>query len=322
MKLLVKPAALAVGGGMAAGKASCVIGARTLFNRVIPRQDQLRVDISEMADGAKWEEYIKLIHKVKENFLPRPSEHVTIKSRDGLTLHGDLFLAEKPSKRTAIMFHGYTSCAMNDCPTMAEYFMERGFNTLLVDQRSHGKSEGSYIGFGILDRHDCLKWVEYIIERLGTESEIVLYGVSMGASTVLMASGLDAMPKNLKAVVADCAFTSPYDVFTHILKRDYHLPPHPIMDINERLCRRKAGYGFKDYSTIDAVKKAPCPILFIHGKEDLFVPTEMSIRNYESCTGPKKLLLVDNAGHAASLYENMELYENTVTEFLNEYLGG
>ena len=307
---------------MAAGTAACFIGARTLFNRVIPRQDQLRVDLDEMADGATWEEYIKLIHKVKENFLPRPSEHVTIKSRDGLTLHGDLFLAEKPSKRTAIMFHGYTSCAMNDLPTMAEYFMEHGFSTLLVDQRSHGKSEGSYIGFGILDRFDCLKWVEYIIERLGADSEIVLYGVSMGASTVLMASGLDGMPKNLKAVVADCAFTSPYDVFTHILKRDYHLPPHPIMDINERLCRRKAGYGFKDYSTIDAVKKAPCPILFIHGKEDLFVPTEMSIRNYESCTGPKKLLLVDNAGHAASLYENMELYENTVTEFLNEYLGG
>lgn len=322
MKLIIKPVALAAGGVLAAGTAACFVGALTLFNRVIPRQDKLRVDISEMADGEKWEEYIKLIHKVKENFLPRPSEHVTIKSRDGLTLHGDLYLAENPSKRTAILFHGYTSCGMNDCPTMAEYFMERGYNTLIVDQRSHGKSEGAYIGFGILDRFDCLKWIEYVIGRLGAESEIVLYGVSMGATTVLMASGLDAMPDNLKAVIADCAFTSPYEVFTHILKRDYHLPPHPIMDINERMCRRKAGYGFKDYSTLDAVKKAPCPILFIHGKEDLFVPTEMSVRNYESCTGEKRLLLVDNAGHAASLYENMELYENTVTEFLNAYLGG
>ena len=287
MKLNIGTAALAAGGILAAGTAACFIGARTLFDRVIPRQDQLRVDISEMADGEKWEEYIKLIHKVKEKFLKRPSEHVTIKSRDGLTLHGDLFAAEKPSKRTAILFHGYTSCGMNDCPTMAEYFMERGYNALIVDQRSHGKSEGRYIGFGILDRFDCLKWTEYIIGRFGEESEIVLYGV-----------------------------------FTHILKRDYHLPPHPIMDINERMCRRKAGYGFKDYSTLDAVKKAPCPILFIHGREDLFVPTEMSVRNYESCTGEKRLLLVDNAGHAASLYENKELYENTVTEFLNAYLGG
>lgn len=311
---------LMAGGLLAAGTAACFIGARTLFNRVIPRQDVLRVDISEMADAEKWEEYIKIIHAVKEKFLQRPSEHVTIRSRDGLTLHGDLFLSENPSKRTVILCHGYTSCGMNDCPTMAEYFMERGYNALIVDHRSHGKSEGQYVGFGILDRFDCLKWIEYVIGRLGDDSEIVLYGVSMGASTVLMASGSDELPANVKAIISDCAFTSPYDVFKHILKRDYHLPPRPIMDINERMCREKAGYGFRDYSTLDAVKKAPCPILFIHGKEDKFVPTEMTLKNYEACTGEKKLLLVENAGHAASLYENKELYENTVTEFLNAYL--
>lgn len=307
-------------GLLAAGTAACFIGARTLFNRVIPRQDGLRVDISEMADAEKWEEYIKIIHSVKEKFLQRPSEHVTIRSRDGLTLHGDLFLSENPSKRTVILCHGYTSCGMNDCPTMAEYFMERGYNALIVDHRSHGKSEGQYVGFGILDRFDCLKWIEYVIGRLGDDSEIVLYGVSMGAATVLMASGSDDFPENVKAIISDCAFTSPYDVFKHILKRDYHLPPRPIMDINERMCRKEAGYGFRDYSTLDAVKKAPCPILFIHGKEDKFVPTDMTVKNYEACTGEKRLLLVENAGHAASLYENKELYENTVTEFLNTYL--
>lgn len=308
------------GGLLAAGTAACFIGAHTLFNRVIPRQDVLRVDISEMADAEKWEEYIKIIHSVKEKFLQRPSEHVTIRSRDGLTLHGDLFLSENPSKRTVILCHGYTSCGMNDCPTMAEYFMERGYNALIVDHRAHGKSEGQYVGFGILDRFDCLKWIEYVIGRLGDDSEIVLYGVSMGASTVLMAGGSDELPENVKAIISDCAFTSPYDVFKHILKRDYHLPPRPIMDINERMCREKAGYGFRDYSTLDAVKKAPCPILFIHGKEDKFVPTDMTLKNYEACTGEKRLLLVENAGHAASLYENKELYEDTVTEFLNAYL--
>ena len=316
----IKPLFFAAGGILAAGTAACFIGARTLFERVIPRQREIRVDISEMADGYKWEEYKKIIHSVREKLLQRPYEHVTIKSRDALTLHGDLFMAEKKSKRTVILFHGYTSCGMNDCSTMAEYFMEHGYNALIVDQRSHGKSEGEYIGFGILDRFDCLKWTEYVIGRLGADSEVVLFGISMGASTVLMASGSEDLPKNVRAIISDCAFTSPYDVFKHILKRDYHLPPRPIMDINERMCRKKAGYGFRDYSTLDAVKKAPCPILFIHGKEDLFVPTEMTIRNYESCTGEKRLLLVENAGHGASLYENKELYEQTVTEFLNDYL--
>lgn len=311
---------LAAGGVLAAGAAACFIGARTLFNRVIPRQDEVRVDVSEMADGEKWEEYIKIIHSVRDKLLQRPFEHVTVKSRDGLTLHGDLFLAEKPSTRTAILFHGYTSCGMNDCSTMAEYFVERGFNALIIDQRSHGKSEGEYIGFGILDRFDCLKWINYVEERLGDKSEIVLYGVSMGASTVLMACGTQGFSKNVKAVISDCAFTSPYDVFKHILKRDYHLPPHPIMDINERLCRKKAGYGFKDFSTLEAASVAPCPILFIHGNEDKFVPTEMTLKNYKSFTSEKQLLIVDNAGHAASQYENPALYQKTVTEFLDRYL--
>lgn len=313
--------AAAVGGLFAAGTAASLIGAWTLFKRVIPRQRELKVDISEMADAEKWEEYIKIIHREKDKLIPRPSEHVTITSRDGLTLHGDLFLAQPAAARTAILFHGYTSCGMNDCSAMAEYFMEKGFNTMIVDQRSHGQSDGEYIGFGILDRYDCIEWIRYVTGRLGEEHEVVLYGVSMGASTVLMASGTEGFPENVKAIVADCAFTSPYEIFKHILKRDYHLPPHPIMDINDRICRKKAGYGFRDFSTIDAVKKGACPILFIHGKEDMFVPARMSVENYAHCHGAKKLLMVENAGHAASLYEDEELYKKTVGEFLGEHLG-
>lgn len=312
--------AAAAGGIVAVGAAASFIGAKTLFNRVIPRQDVLRVDISEMADGEKWEEYIKIIHAQREKLQERPSEHVSIVSRDNLELHGDIFVAEKATKRTAILFHGYTSCGMNDCASMGEYFAEKGYNVLIVDQRSHGKSEGAYIGFGVLDRYDCIKWIDYCKERFGDDSEIVLYGVSMGGATVLMTSGLDEFPANVKAIVADCAFTSPYDVFKHILKRDYHLPPRPILDINERVCRSKAGYGFLDCSTLDAVKRGKCPILFIHGKEDAFVPTYMSEQNYNACVSEKEILLVDNAGHAASLYENKELYETKVTDFLNRYL--
>ncbi len=312
-------AAAAAGGALAAGASACLIGARVLFNRVIPRQKEVRVDVSEMADGEKWEEYIKIIHRERDKLLQRKSEQVTITTRDGLTLHGDYFPSENPSRRTAILVHGYTSCGMNDCPAMAEYFLEKGWNALIVDQRSHGKSEGDYVGFGILDRFDCLKWIDYVGELSNGEAEIVLYGVSMGAATVLMASGLDNFPKSVKAIIADCAFTSPYEVFKHILKRDYHLPPHPIMDINDGLCRKKAGYGFRECSTIDAVKKGVCPILFIHGKEDKFVPTYMSEENYRACTGEKEILLMENAGHAASIYENAELYKEKVTEFLEKY---
>ena len=134
-----------------------------------------------------------------------------------------------------------------------------------------------------------------------------------------MAAGLESFPKNVKGIIADCAFTSPYDVFCHVLKRDYKIPEFPVMNINDKLCKKRAGYGFKECSTIDTVKTASCPILFIHGSEDNFVPVWMSEKNHETCGSEKTLLIVLNAGHGASYYENTELYEKTAGEFLNKY---
>ncbi len=309
-----------IGGGILAGAAASYGGALTLFNRVIPRQDQLRVDLSEMADMEKWEEYKKIIHPKKEWLMQRNLEQISIKAKDGIRLNGYYLPADKPSKRLVIGCHGYTSCGLSDFAALSNFFHNIGFDCLIVDHRAHGKSEGDYVGFGILDRYDCLEWIKYIINRFNNEKEILLYGVSMGASTVLMTAGFEDFPKAVKGIIADCAFTSPYDVFAHVLKRDYKLPPFPIMNINDRMCRTKAGYGFKDYSTLTAMQTTKCPILFIHGEEDNFVPTWMSRKNYEACNAPKKLLIVKNAGHGASYYENQSEYEKAVTEFVQEWI--
>ncbi len=309
-------------GGIAAGVAAAgaigsVVGAYTLFNKVIPRQDGVKVDMKEMADAAKWEEYKKGIVPRREFLCAQPTEHVTIEADDGTTLHGDFFYAEN-SKKMAILLHGYTSNGMS-CASFASYLYKQGISCLLVDNRAHGQSEGKYIGFGILDRYDCLEWIEYVRERFGKDIPIMLYGTSMGGTTVLMTAGMEDCPDNVKLVIADCAFTSPEDVFTHILKRDYKLPKFPIMNINNAICRKKAGYGFSDYSTLEAVKSAKCPMLFVHGSEDDFVPTYMSKQNYEACTTPKDLLFIENAGHGAAYFENPALYEEKAGEFINKY---
>ena len=310
------------GGAVVLGGAVSGIAAVTLFNRVIPRQDEVRVDLNEMADMQQWEEYKKIIHPNKEWLFAQNAEHVTIKSRDGLTLHADFIPAEVPTGRVVICHHGYTSCGANDCSSISHFLNGMGFDCLIVDNRAHGKSEGKYIGFGILDRYDCLAWINYINTRFESKKDIMLYGVSMGGATVLMTAGFKDIPENVKAIIADCAYTSPYEVFSHVLKRDYHLPEFPIMQINDKICRQKAGYGFKDYSTIDAVKSTKIPILFIHGKCDNFVPTWMSEKNFKECVSPKELLLIENAGHAASYYENRELYESKAKEFINKYIPG
>lgn len=318
MKGLINAAAI----GAAAVGTACAVGALTLFERVIPRQDTVRVDLNEMANAEKWEEYKKIITPRKEWLLSQNTEHITIRSRDGLTLHADYLPAEKESNTVVFCGHGYTGCGNKDCAAISVFFHELGYNCLIMDHRAHGKSEGKYIGFGILDRYDWKEWVKYMDSRFDNAEQIIFYGVSMGASIALMTAGFTDLSPTVKAVIADCGYTSPYDVFAHILKKDYHLPPFPIMNINDQLCRHTAGYGFSDYSTVQAVQTTKLPILFIHGEDDDFVPLWMSKKNYSVCRSPKDILIVKNAAHAASYYENRPAYEAKVKSFLNKYIGG
>ncbi len=309
----------AVLGGIAAlGAAGSYFGAKKLYDRVIPRKGEYTVDVGEMADMQKWEVYKEIIHTNKDWLSQREKEHITIKAKDGITLHADLYLADGNSSKLVICSHGYTTTGWDACSSIGSYFIKQGYDCLIVDNRAHGQSEGDYVGFGILDRFDILKWIEYINERFDSKKNLLLYGVSMGAATVVMTAGFEELPKNVKAIISDCAFTSPFDVFSHIMKRDYHMGSFPVMNINDMMCKKSAGYGFKEYSTLDAVKATKTPILFIHGELDDFVPTRMSHENYEACNSPKELLIVKNAGHAASYYENTELYEKTIEEFLKK----
>lgn len=265
-----------------------------------------------------WYKHMDIISECRQWLNQQKTESVFVQSDDGLKLHAVLLKNEHASKKTVICFHGYTSCSTNDYVSLSKFYYEQGFNVLMVDGRAHGQSEGKYIGFGVLDRKDALRWIDYTINVFGGDSIIFLHGISMGASTVLMASGLN-LPKNVKTIVADCGFTSAYDVFSHILKRDYHIPKFPIMNLTDLLTKSFAGYGYKDVSTIDAVAKTNVPIIFIHGDKDDFVPTYMSEKNYEACASDKQLLIVNGADHAEAYYVNQQAYEKAITTFIEKY---
>lgn len=308
-----------IGGAALVCAAASYGGALKLFNSVIPRQDQLRVDMKEMADEETWEEYRKMITPAKEWLMAQPLEHINIEARDGIKLSGHYLACDKPGRKIVICLHGYTSNGLSNFCAIAQYYQSMGFDMLITDHRAHGQSEGDYAGFGILDRFDCLKWIEYAVKRFGSDTEILLHGISMGASTALMTLGFEELPKNVKGAVADCAFTSPYDVFAHIVKRDYKLQPFPIMNFSDMLCKKKAGYKFRDYSTLTALQKTDRPVLLIHGDKDNFVPVWMTEKNFEVCVSPKEKLLIKNAGHGASYYENKDEYEKAVTAFTEKW---
>lgn len=214
-------------GAAAIGTAASLIGAKVLYDRVIPRQEDVRVDMKEFADEEKMKEYQKIM---EPNRVWRESHHfdeVRIKAGDGIELIGYHLHSEKPADKIVIGCHGYTTSAMKSYSSHAQFFHEAGFDVLIVDARAHGESGGKYVGFGVLDRYDLLQWIRYVKKNLGEDKKILLHGTSMGATTVLMASGFDEVQNDVKGIIADCGFTSPYEIFAHVLKKDYHLPPSP-----------------------------------------------------------------------------------------------
>ncbi|MGC4378405.1 alpha/beta hydrolase [Fictibacillus sp. Mic-4] len=258
---------------------------------------------------------------VKEiNWLEEmPLKDVSIESDDGLKLHGYYLKAKSPTRKTVIIAHGYNGEAKEMGPYAQFYYEKLGYNVLLPDARGHGRSEGNYIGFGWKERKDYVKWIRYVIQKVGDDSEIVLHGVSMGGATVSMASG-ENLPKNVKAIVSDCAYTSVDDELSYQMKRMYHLPPIPLVQSTSLLTKIRAGYSFEEASALEQVKKSHTPMLFIHGDADVFVPFKMVYELYNACGSEKELYVVHGAGHGMSHKVDPVGYEKKVTNFLSKYV--
>lgn len=300
------------GGLVAAGVAETLY----FYGRTMKRK-KARVERTVKMAGTDWSQYSEILAERKAYMLEQPHEDVYRTAFDGLKLHAAYFppIHENSSrKRVVICFHGYTSQGLKDFIGLTDYYFKNGYAMLHPDARAHGDSEGTYIGFGCLDRKDALGWINWVIEKCGEDVEIILHGISMGGATVLMASGLE-LPPQVKGIVSDCAFTSPKEVFTHVLKTMYHIPSFPIMQGAEFMNKKLAGYGMDECNAKREVAKAKVPILFVHGSKDTFVPVKMCHEIYDCCASPKKKLIVDGAAHAESYFKNMSAYEKALNEF-------
>lgn len=309
----IKIAAGVVLAGAVAGAVGTYAIAKYFFNRTIIRSNAKRENTEEMA-GTEWEIYIPKIRECKEKLAKLPQEKMFIQSEDGLKLHATFFPCQG-SKKIVICVHGYTSEGLNDYSTLAVFYLNSGYNLLIVDNRAHGQSEGKYIGFGCLDRHDVKLWIQTMIDKIGEDCKILLHGDSMGGATVLMTTGLE-LPPQVKAAVSDCAFTSAKEVFSHVLKKQYHLPPVPIINVANEMVKKKAGYGLDECNARREVAKATIPILFFHGAADDFVPCHMVYELYNACRTKKKLVVIEGAGHVESCYKDTDLYEGAIKEFI------
>lgn len=256
--------------------------------------------------GVNYQKYLEDFKEGHEWLMHHPHDLWQMKSHDGLKLVAHYY--DHPgAKKTVIMVHGYRSSGLTDFASIAPVYFEQGCNLLIIDQRACGQSQGQYITFGVKERLDLVDWIHLYNERTKSKHRIYLDGVSMGATTVLLASGI-VEAENIRGVIADCGFTSPYEIFKAVGKNYFGLPAFPLIPIVGIYTRLFAKFSLKEASTIEALQSKSYPYVFVHGKSDKFVPSWMSEKNYQVAQGKKQIFLVDGAGHGESyLYKKEEM---------------
>lgn len=241
-------------------------------------------------------------------------EPVSVMSGDGLRLNGKYYHV-KDGAPLALCFHGYRGMGIRDFSGGCMLCMELGQNVLLVEQRAQESSGGHTISFGVNERFDVLRWIDYARSRFGADTEILLYGISMGAATVLMASAL-GLPENVKGIVADCPYSSVKEIICKVAA-EIELPPAVFWPFIRLGALLFGGFRPEDGNALEAVKKAEVPILLIHGEDDRYVPCDMSRRIYEARPELISLHTFPGAGHGISFIEDEERYRRIVTEFID-----
>lgn len=283
----------------------------------VPRHAPVAIDDYTIPNGEIYEPYRDVMVNWMKEVRAMPHEDFYITSFDGLKLHGRYF-EYAPGAPIELMVHGYRGNGDRDLCGGVQRCFAMGRSSLVIDQRCSGESGGKVITFGIREYRDCLAWVDFMAKHFGEDAKIILTGISMGASTVLMAAG-NPLPRQVKGVLADCGFSCARDIIRKVI-RQLKLPLWPVYPLIRLGARLYGRFDPESYSAVEAARKASVPVIFFHGKDDAFVPCEMSKENYEACTSRKKLVLIPGAGHGLSYLADPEGYLKALGEFFGPEL--
>lgn len=267
-------------------------------------------------EGGRFKDY-KRCRMFVDELLALPIERITVKAYDGITLCG-YYHHVRDGAPVELLFHGFRSTWRRDFAGIARNIRALGHNILFVDQRAHGDSEGSVISYGIRERFDVISWINYIGERFGKDTPVVLVGVSMGAATALCAAG-EKLPGSVKCVVADCPFSSAIDIITKVSGAKSGLAKATVRVLARMCTRLLGGFKLEETSAEAAVARAEIPVLLIHGDADDLVPYEMGVKI--AAASPKvRFETFEGADHVQSYLTDEERYGRIFSEFINSVL--
>ena len=256
--------------------------------------------------------YKNVMNEALKWFNSVNKESMSIKSFDGIKLNG-IFINNKKSKYILILCHGYRSTKERDLYASLKHYYNMGLSILLLDQRACLNQEGKYITFGYNESKDVNLWINYIYKKY--KKEVILGGVSLGASTILMVNN-----KHVVSIIADSAYSSAYEEIKYAISHYFHIIPSLFIGVISLYFRVFTGINLKEVSTYKNLDKINIPILFIHGSIDDFVPLKNVYDNYDYYKGEKDILVIDGAAHGMGYLIDSNKYINKINEFLNKYL--
>jgi len=285
-----------------------------LFVFYAPKKKPAGEDEYPLPTGRIYEPYRELMTAWMREARQIPHRQMTITSFDGLRLRGNYYeyAAGAPVE---IMFHGYRGSGERDLCGGIQRAFSLGRNVLIVEQRAGCGSEGRLITFGVREHRDCLTWIQAAIESFGPDCSIILTGISMGASTVLLAAG-QPLPPQVKGVLADCGFTSAREIICKVAAQ-LHLPASPVYALVRLGARLFGRFDPDEADARKALQTCTVPVIFIHGEDDDFVPCEMSRLNYAACPTAKALVTIPRAGHGLAYVLDPEGYLRALCQFFS-----
>lgn len=295
-----------------------LIGGLVVFRMACHAPEPAPLDDMKKLEARLGKTHAVLVRYGMDWLREHPAQELTMRSYDGLSLRGRWIPADD-ARGTIILFHGWHGSVETDLAGIFPVYHGLGLNLLFVDQRAQNGSEGRYVTFGVRESQDAVDWVRYHNVQFGPGS-VILDGISMGGSTVLMAMGRE-LPENVRGVLADSSFSSPWAIIADVFRKTTHLPPWLVVGAVRFWCVLLAGFDPKAHSTMKAMRDSRIPILLLHGLGDDFVPSAMSQTTYDAYKGKKELLLIEGAGHGMSYVVDKERCRQALERFFDQVLG-
>ena len=244
------------------------------------------------------------------NFPSAPYETINLFTSNNLKIEGWLINRDS-AQGTVILFHGHLG-NKGSMVSEAGIFNDLGFNTLLIDFRAHGGSDGTASTIGWKEAEEVKLAYDFIRSR--GETNITLWGTSMGAAAIC--HSFQKYELDIQSVILEMPFASLSDAVKGRV-RMMGLPQQPVSGLLTFWGGAEHGFWAFNFRPCDDVKKIKCPVLLQWGERDKRVSRKETMQIFENIVSKNKSLTVyPGAGHESLFKNDSTRWKSEMSKFL------